>query len=134
MKCKYSFPIKGRLKYPIGIHFTKGKRQYEFKVIDGFITHICVVVSDYPIQSLPRLEEFKEGETTISLQHDPYWDDIVSDIRIIEGSLCFWGVKEIDIDNASTEWLPESEDEKNELHLNSFSLSRKDEPPENAHC
>lgn len=130
MKCKYSFPIKGYLKLPIGIHFTKGKHQYEFKVKNGLITHLCVVVSNYPKQSLPKLERLKK-ETTISIPYDPYWDDIVSDIRTIEGALCIWGVKEIDIDNSGTEWLPESEEEKKELHLYFFRLSKSDEPLEN---
>lgn len=133
MKCKYSFPIKGYLKFSLGIHFTKGKRQYEFKVKNGFITHICVIISDYPKQSLPKLERHKEGKVkaSISIPNDPYWDDIVSDIRTIEGSLCLWGLKEIDIDNSDIEWLPESEEEKKELHLYSFKLFKINEPPDN---
>jgi hypothetical protein len=133
MKCKYCFPIKGHIKFPMGIHFTKGKRQYEFKVKDGFVTHICVVVLDYPRHSLPKVEKLNEGKVkaSISIPHDPYWEGIVSDIRAIEGSLCFFGVREIDINNSSTEWLPESEKEKKELHLYSFSHSKSNEPPEN---
>lgn len=133
MKCKYSFPIKGHIKLHIGIHFTKGKYQYEFKVKDSFITHICVVVSDYPKQSLPKFETLKEGKikASISIPDDPYLNDIVSDIRTIEGSLCLWGVEEIDIDCYRTEWLPESEEEKNELQLYSFMNSKSNEPPEN---
>jgi len=133
MKCKYSFPIKGDIKFHIGIRFTKEKRVYELKVKDGFLTDLCVTISNFPEQCLPTITQLKEGKfkASISIPTDPYWDDLVADIRTIEGVLCIWGVKEINVDYCTTEWIPESEDEKKKLQMFSFTTSRSDKLPDN---
>ena len=48
----------------------------------------------------------------------------------MEGSLCIWGIRKIDVDCFTTEWLPESEEEKKDLELFSISRSIKDSPPD----
>jgi hypothetical protein len=133
MKCKYSFPIKGQVRFPIGINFCGGKRVYEFKVKKGVLSELSVTFCDFPEICLPTIVQHKEGKikASISVPPDPFWDDMVSDIRAIEGALCIWGIAEINVDYCTTEWIPETESEKEKVQMFSFSRTRSGEPPEN---
>lgn len=132
MKCKYTFPIKGRLlRLSTGFNFAVGSRAYEFKEKVPSQFELSVIVSNYPETALPSIIQNKSGviKASINVPSDPCWDELVSDIRAIEGALCFWGIDEIDIDYCETEWIPETKDEKNKVQLFSFSRKRDDSPP-----
>ncbi len=133
MKCKYSFPVKGHIRFPAGINFCAGNRVYEFKVKNGFLSELSVTICNFPEIYFPTIVQHKVGKfkASISVPPDPFWDDLVSDIRTIEGVLCIWGIREINADYCTTEWIPETESEKKNIQLSSFSRTRNEKPPEN---
>jgi hypothetical protein len=124
MKCKYSFPIKADVRFPTGI---------KFKLKEGVLSEFAVTFSDFPENFIPSIVPHKEGEVkaSISLPCGPFWNDLVSDIRTIEGALCMWGVTEISVDCCKIEWIPETESEKERIQIYSFSMTREENPPEN---
>lgn len=133
MKCKYSFPVKGHVRFPAGISFSVGDRIYQFEVKKGFVSDLSVTISNFPERCLPTITQHKEGrvKASITVPPNPFWDDLVSDIRTIEGALCIWGINEINVEYHTTEWIPESESEKEKIQMPSFTLSRKGKFPEN---
>jgi len=133
MKCKYSFPVKGYIRFDTGISFCSSNRVYELKAKEGLFSELSVTIPNFPETCLPTIAQHKEGEikASITVPIDPFWDDLVSDIRTIEGALCIWGAREINIDYCTTEWIPETESEKEKIQMFSFSKSRKDKPPGN---
>jgi len=133
MKCKYTFPVKGYIKFPVGIRFSVGDRSYEFEVNEGFISALSVTIANYPDTCLPIINYHKKGriKASISIPPDPFWDEMVSDIRTLEGVLCIWGLREINVDYCTTDWIPESESEREKIHMFSFTRSRNDKMPEN---
>jgi hypothetical protein len=130
MKCKYSFPVKGNVLFPFGICFSAGDRFYQFNVKEGLISDLSVTITNFPEHCLPTIRQHNEGKVkaSISIPNDPFWDDLVSDIRTIEGALCIWGISEIDVEYCTIEWIPETESEKEKTQIFSFSLSRGDNP------
>lgn len=133
MKCKYTFPVKGHIKFPIGIRFSVGDRAYEFEVNESFVSALSVTISNFPEACLPTITQYEKGKikASISIPPDPFWDELVSDIRTMEGVLCIWGLREINVDYCTTDWIPESESEREKIHMFSFTRSRNDKPPEN---
>jgi hypothetical protein len=130
MKCKYTFPIEGHLRFSMGINFSLGNRLYQFDVKENLLSSLSVTISSFPEVYLPKITLRKEGEVkaSISVPRDPNWEDLVSDIRTIEGALCIWGVREINVEDCATEWIPESDLEKEKVDLFSFSRSRGKRP------
>jgi len=133
MKCKYSFPIKADVRFATGIKFCVGNRAYEFKLKEGVLSELSVTVSDFPENCMPSIAPHKEGKikASISVPCGPFWDNLVSDIRTIEGALCMWGVAEISVEYCKIEWIPETESEKEKIEIFSFSITREEKPPEN---
>jgi hypothetical protein len=135
MKCRYTFPLRGRLiRFPVGgFNFNVGGKTYEFKETNTSQFVLSITLPDFPDTSLPSIAKNTErkSKATISMSPDPFWDDLLSDIRTIEGALCLWGIDEIDADECKIEWLPETETEKKRIQLFSFSIKRDDSPPEN---
>ena len=133
MKCKYSFPIRADVRFPTGIKFCVGNRAYEFNLKEGVFSELSVTVSDFPENCIPSITPHKERKikASISVPRGPFWNDLVSDIRTIEGALCMFGVTEICVEYCKIEWIPETESEKNRIQIYSFSITREEKPPEN---
>lgn len=132
MKCKYTFPIKGDVKFPVGIGFPVGERFYQFEVKGNSASALSVTISKFPDACLPTITQHDKGKikASIAIPPDPFWDELVSDICTIEGVLCIWGVREISVDYCTIEWIPESESEREKIHMFSFTRSRSDKPTE----
>jgi hypothetical protein len=45
------------------------------------------------------------------------------ELRVVEGFLSLWGLEGIDIDNPAQSWHPDTEEEKEKLHITSFANS-----------
>ena len=110
-----------------------GNRAYEFRLKEGVLSELSVTFSDFPEDCIPTIAPHKEGKikASISVSCDPFWNDLVSDIRTIEGALCLWGVTEIGVEYCKIEWIPETESEKERIQIYSFSAAREEKPPEN---
>jgi len=132
VKCKYIFPIKGDVKFPHTVRFEKGNQTFEFRSHKGFITDLFVTISNFPDSALPSITQLKDGKikASILIPPDPFWEDLVSDVRTMEGALCIWGVREINVDNSTVEWIPETDLEKETLQMFSFSTSRSAQSPD----
>src|SRR5690242_10499980 len=111
MKCKYQFPASGYLRFPTGIVLEVGGRTYEIGITKERISYLSVTVSDFPLEYLPTIQPLRNqlAKASINIPDDPFRNDIIADIRAIEGGLSFWGLEEINVEALTVEWIPESE-------------------------
>lgn len=133
MKCKYTFPLRGRLiRFPVsGFSFDFSGRTYEFREARPYEFELSLTVPNFPDTSLPKMIKNEHGNAkfTITAPEDPFWDDLLADIRTIEGGLCLWGIDEINVDECKTEYIPENEHEKEKIQIFSHSKKPDDSPP-----
>ena len=126
MKIKYVFPVSCRGKFPEGISFPLHGNEIELVVKDNKFVQLTLSISEVPRHAWPRIEKDSEGHIEIKIVDHPKfpWNEVKSLVRTIEGGLSFWGVSEIDIINCKTEWVPESQQEIDELELTQITRSR----------
>lgn len=126
MKCKYHFKVYGSIK-PTAIRPIQIRGQlYEFDILNGFITHICVTI---PIREddLPSVIENPSPGVKLHLYiKSPGISLIQMELRAIEGLLSMYGLKSIDIQNPEIEWLPENDAEKQRLKIHNFKAGYKE--------
>jgi len=130
MKAKYTFLIKSHSRTDTGIKFIHDTWEYDLTEEKGEITKISITVPNFPKQALPLIASTPELEIkmSVTIPKDPLIEDILSKIRTIEGSLSFWGINEIKTEEYKREWIPESEEERTQLQMFSYSSSFNETP------
>ncbi len=125
MKIKYVFPLQARIKMPVGLRFAHADREYEFIVENGQPKALALTISSVPDELLPSFGPIDDpvAKKKVSIPLDSKWDDIVSEVRAIEGGLSLWGVEEIEVEQIKIEWIPESQEDKSKLQLFSFNIN-----------
>jgi hypothetical protein len=122
MKCKYRFKVDGTLRLDRAIPVNSGKYQYEFEIGHGKVTHLLVTVE------LPNREQWPEiipnpapgvkYEIQSKLAHLP---SIQAKVRGIEGALAVFGLRSIEVNFPTIQWIPETEEERKALPLTEYS-------------
>ncbi|HRI03293.1 MAG TPA: hypothetical protein PLL77_06085 [Pyrinomonadaceae bacterium] len=127
MKCKYKFPAKASVTFPTGLKFIHNTRTYELETLDERLTHLSVTVEDFPDQYLPTITPLRDqlAQAEIKIPPDPFRDDIIGEVRSIEGGLCLWGLDEIDIDSMQIEWIPDTPEDTAKLQLTAFTACER---------
>lgn len=127
MKCKYKFPAIAHLTFETGVRFEQDGRTYELEVEEGVLVALTVTVNDYADEYLPTITPLTNqvAKANITIPEDPYRDQIIQEVRAMEGGLCVWGVEEIDVEEVTIEWIPESDADKKKLQLFSFKTSTR---------
>jgi hypothetical protein len=127
MKCRYRFPVHGRIRPSVNMPVPSRGWTVEFKTTGGLVTHIDVIVP------LPRREDWpvihKDPEPGIKAHVEPktpHLPWIQRELRALQGLLALFGLRSIELDAPEITWLPESEEERSQLHL--FSYKRETEP------
>lgn len=127
MKCRYKFAIEGRIK-PSVVHPIRARGlEYEFSTNEnGIITHISVTTVNVDKRSWPIVRESEDPgvKLDISIPSEPHYPLILQELQVIEGLLSIYGMEKIDYENFDVEWLPASEEEKNQLAICSYSTSK----------
>jgi hypothetical protein len=129
MRCQYQFNVKGHIRLGYCFPFTRDGFEYDFVCDEnGMVRRIDVTVQvpdklDWPsIQSNPA-----PGISAHFNFTSPSFPIIKLQIRTIEGLLAIYGVESID--SGKQVWLPENDQEKAQLQLESFEQTRKEFAP-----
>ncbi len=129
MKCRYKFAIEGKIKptvlHPINVRGL----EYDFLTNEnGVITHISVTTGHVDKRSWPIVQESNEAgvKLEINIPSEPHYPFILQELQVIEGLLSIYGMEKIDYENFHVEWLPNSEDEKNQLAMYNFSTGKNE--------
>lgn len=123
MRIKYSFPISGDLKPDNLFAFRVDRKKFEFTLEDGFITHL-VITEALSISHGPSITRDTSQITHIDLgaANPKKFND---QLKLAEGLLSVYGHVKIDTVNVHIEWLPDSDDEREQLNLLQFSVSKE---------
>jgi len=125
MKCSYTFKIEGKLKPSHDLIVPLDGWDYIFNIEDGYVKEIKVIVPDFPIDLTPKITPLQSGrvKANIHIPSDPFILTLKENMRSLEGLLGLYGVRSINTENPKVEWIPETEKEKTDLHLNKFKFS-----------
>lgn len=129
MLTKIHFLTKGYLKLDREFSVSYGGRTYDFELDDdGFLATISVVLP-IALEFLPTITTTTtDGKVRdhITVPTFPNFEEIVDDLRTLEGLLTFYGLREINFRNVQQEWIPESPDEEKLIQIQSFSIGARD--------
>jgi len=130
MKCKYRFRADGKLKPSILAPISVRGWTYEFEANnDGIVTHISVTVNSISKEHWPTMKESQTPGVKAEINiPDVAFPFVKMELRVIEGLLSLYGLREVDFNSVNTEWIPESEEEKQSLSIFSFKRSYQDIP------
>jgi len=127
MRCRYRFLVKGRLRLSQNAPIPSSGWIFEFELDKGFVKYILVTVPLKGPEQWPMIQ--KDPEPGVKLDIRPQLDllpFIKRELRSIQGLLSLFGLLSIDFDECEVEWLPDTDDEKANLHL--FTMGKRREP------
>jgi hypothetical protein len=132
MKCRYTFPVMGRIRLPFALPIPVGDIEYCLKLNDtGVLRAVEALIRVSDKNLWPRIipNPSPGVKAKIDLCH-PELERIQDELRVIEGLLSIYGVSAIGIDSPDESWEPETEKERDQLQV--FSFGQKREPvPDN---
>lgn len=135
MRCRLRFGVTGRIKPDVPFPITVRGITYEFDTTEsGIITHIIVTFLIDKEHWPTVIPSHTPGvKYHINIPAPPQFFFIEAELRTLEGLLSLYGLHSIDIQHPLREWLPDSEDETEELKktgLLSFKAELK--PPDDS--
>jgi hypothetical protein len=132
MKCSYRFRDHGRIRPSVNAPVPCRGWTFELQTSNGLVTHVVVVVP------LPRRDDWPlirrdpaPGVKAEILPKTPHLPSIQRELRALQGLLSLFGLHSIELDSPEIEWLPESDEERADLHLFSFKFSAAEPVPDN---
>ncbi|MFX1492065.1 MAG: hypothetical protein ACFFBU_07375 [Promethearchaeota archaeon] len=125
MKCSYTFKIEGKLRPSHDLIIPLDGWEYTLNIEDGYVKEITVTVPNFPADLTPKVTSLQSGKVKahIHIPSDPFIYVLREDMRSLEGLLALYGVRSIDTENPKVKWIPETEEEKTNLHLYEFQRS-----------
>lgn len=119
--------MSGRIRPSVNVPVKCRGWMVELETSGGVLTHVVVTVP------LPRREDWPniepnpapgvKAQINTRMPHLPF---IQRELRSLQGLLSIFGLRSIDLENPEIEWIPESDQERADLHL--FSYKRQSEP------
>lgn len=127
MKCRYRFPVDGRIRPAVNAPVPARGWIFEFEPETGIVTHVVVTVPLPLRKDWPLVEKDPAPGIKANIYpRTPHLPFIQRELRALQGLLSLFGLRSIDLKDPEIEWLPESEEEKADLHL--FSYKHRTEP------
>lgn len=126
MLVKYRIPVEHRGSASSGAQFEWDGAVYKFKVIEGKLEELEVLVRNFPASALPRIIPASGAGAlpTISIPSDPVWTAIERRLMFMEGAAAMFGLRHLNFENRTTEWIPETEEERVSVDLFSFKMEK----------
>lgn len=123
MRCRYKFKVNGKVKPAAFLDFVVQDYKFEFVIDNEFIKYLCI---SFPVtkKDIPRLRDSNQPGIKLHMNlTSPRLYEIEKIVRQIEGFWSIFGVKSIDVLEPEIEWIPENDEDRNELKLYSYKLS-----------
>jgi hypothetical protein len=129
MKCRYRFPVRGRIRISACIPVSVRGWVFELEAQSGIITHVQVTVP------LPRREDWpvieQDPAPGVKAKIEPRTAPlpfIQRELRALQGLLSLFGLYSIELEHPEVQWLPESEEERAQLHIFSYKITAEPVP------
>jgi hypothetical protein len=129
MKCKYRFRVVGRIRLSANAPVLSRGWLVQFEAANDVLTHISVTVPLQSKQEWPIVT--KAPRPGVGAHIDPkapHLPFIQREMRTLQGLLSMFGLHSIDLNYPTLEWIPESDQERNELQLFGFEQKREEVP------
>ena len=131
MKCRYRFPLTGRLRLNVSVPIPTRGWEVEFQTTGGIVSHVTVMVPLPNREDWPVVREDPEPGVKAHFEvRTPHLPWIQRELRAIQGMLSLFGLRSIGLENPEVEWLPETDAERAELQLQSLKKEVKPAPDE----
>lgn len=123
MLVRFSYPVRGNLllteQWPLEV----GAYRLEWKLDEGRVTGLTATKRIADEDTLPSVTPgTAEGEAlTIHAGHHPSYADLERHLRLIQGITNLFAPIEIDFSSHTTEWIAETEEERESTALHSIS-------------
>lgn len=122
MRVRYKCPVKGQIRLQDAFVIRAEGISYDFETgPDGELLYIGATVEVSDRKMWPVLT--KDPKVGVALHIDmqsPYFDLVRKNLRSAEGMLALFGLEAIDTENSEEIWIPDSEQEREELQLFEF--------------
>jgi len=132
MKCRYEFTVSSTLYLDPPLKFQFGRYNFELHNKDKRFSKLIIESEGVRFSEQPRIERTDNNIPHIKLPNDPELLFLKPEMRAIRGALSMWGVHNIDVENPTSSWQPETKEEKKNTTIFSATISKKDredEPP-----
>lgn len=125
MKCRYRYKAKTLIRLGDSFPLEFMELLFEFrKNSTGFVDEVWVTVSVRDKSLWPSVVSHPDQPIKADFRMTrPENEKVVHILRFLEGGLSFYGLESIDFDDPKIEWLPETDEEKNQLTVYSYSSS-----------
>ena len=122
MICRYTFAISSKIALPASLEFEDENHKFKFLAINGKLAKIVAEISGVKLPFSPTIASGSDGAMShIKIPTDVGVGFLQFELRAIKGALYLWGVDDIDTKRPELEWIPETEEEKEETNIYSFS-------------
>jgi hypothetical protein len=129
MRCRYRFPVHGKIRTTVSLPVQARGWVFELETVAGIITHVTVSVPVPNRQDWPLIEkEPAPGVRANITAHTAHLPFIQRELRAFQGLLSLFGLHSIELDYPEVQWLPESEEERAELHIFSYKITAERVP------
>src|SRR4030095_4562378 len=123
MKCRYRFPVHGRLRMSVNLPVPARGWVFEFDTDAGIITHVQVTVPLPRREDWPLIERDPAPGVKAKIEpRTPHLPFIQRELRTLQGLLALYGLHSIEISRPEVRWLPDSEEERSQLQLFSYKV------------
>jgi hypothetical protein len=125
MKCRYRYKAKTLVRLGESFPLEFMDLLFEFqKNSTGLVDEIWVTVHVPDKSMWPSVVFHPDRQIKTEFRMTrPENETVVHILRFLEGGLSFYGLESIDFDDPKKEWLPETDEEKIELTVHSYSSS-----------
>ncbi len=102
---------------------------FELDAKAGIITHVLVTVPLPRRDDWPVIEQDPAPGVKAQIQpRTPHLPFIQRELRALQGLLAIFGLHSIELENPEVRWLPESEEERSQLHIFAYKITREPLP------
>lgn len=129
MKTRYRFKIYGNLKPDITFPIEVAGLSLEFLIEENNIVAIDIF-ENTDLKDLPHFDKGFDGIPTLHMgSTNP--EKFKQSLKLAEGLLAAFGLREINTDTVEIEWVPKDEEEKKSIQIYNFTYNS--EPQKNDH-
>lgn len=126
MLVRYRIPVEHDGSASNGLQFEWEGATYKFNVKNGSLFELEVLVASFPREAIPTFtpSQSNDGLPTLTVPQDPLWPAVEKRLMFVEGAVALMGLRRFHFDRRTTEWIPESQEEKDSSMLRSFSAEK----------
>lgn len=125
MKCRYTFAVTSRALLDPPVHFTHRGWKFSLETDKGRFCRLVVEVQGVAFTEFPRIEHPSAAKMPhAKIPIDPMLATVQRELRAVRGALSLWGVQDIDTENPKSDWIPETQLERDSTDVLGIAVQR----------